>query len=159
MTSASEIRKREEAAKDFFRKGYNCAQSVALAFSDIIGLDTEQTARVTAGLGGGVGRMREVCGAVSAMAVIAGGIAPFTEPSSMEDKKKNYALVQLLAGRFREEKGAIVCRELMKLRADAPSGPEPEARTEEYYRSRPCEGNIACAARILAQYLFNDTKL
>lgn len=150
-----------------FRQGYNCSQSVALAFSDIIrqaqGLTEEQIAAVTTGFGGGFGRLREVCGTVSGMTFVAGAVCPAAAVSAaaeagagaaeaQQQKKRNYELVQSLANRFREENGSIVCRELLNLRVQS-SSPAPSERTPDFYKARPCERLVGTAARILAEKL------
>ena len=139
-------------AKEFFNKGYNCAQSVALAYADITSLDEEMVAKITASFGGGMGRLREVCGAVSGMAFVASFLSPCPTADNAEAKKANYALVQLFAEKFREQNGAIVCRTLLGL--DRPKDePTPSPRTSEYYKKRPCEELVGIAARIVGKNL------
>lgn len=140
-------------ARDYFLKGYNCCQSVVMAFADVTGMDEGTLAAVAAGFGGGMGRMREVCGTVSGMTMLAGFISPVPDQSDIEARKKNYALVQHFAGRFREQTGSIICRELLGLAAGAQSGPAPAPRTGEYYRKRPCADMVALAAEIVAECL------
>ena len=141
-------------AKEFFNKGYNCAQSVALAYADITSLDEEMVAKITASFGGGMGRLREVCGAVSGMAFVASFISPCPTADNAEAKKANYALVQLFAEKFREQNGAIVCRTLLGL--DRPKDePTPSPRTSEYYKKRPCADLVYDAALIVGEYLAN----
>ena len=145
---------RAQKAKRNFLDGYNCCQSVLLAFDDIFGADRRLLAEIASGFGGGMARMREVCGTVSAMALAAGFISPAAEPKNMAERTANYALVQELAGKFRQENGSIICRELLGL---APirqiENPEPSARTGEYYKKRPCAELVACSARIIARKL------
>lgn len=150
-----DIEERVQAARDNFRKhGYNCCQSVLLAYADVIGLDPQTAAVLTSGFGGGMGRLREVCGSVSAMFMIAGFISPAADPSAKTDRTANYALVQEVAGKFREKNGSIVCKELLgKPAALKQESPEPSDRTPEYYRKRPCEDLIACSARIIGEKL------
>ena len=143
--------KAEEARANFY-KGYNCAQSVLLAFAGECGLTESQAARIGASLGGGMGRLREVCGALSAILVLDGLLEGYETPGDASAKAAHYARVQALAAAFREEHGAILCRELLKLPAGA-SVPTPEARTPEYYRQRPCPELCASAARIFEEYL------
>ncbi len=141
-------------AKEYFNKGYNCAQSVALAYADITSLDEAMVAKITASFGGGMGRLREVCGAVSGMAFVASFISPCPTAEDAEAKKANYALVQHFAERFREQNGAIVCRQLLGL--DRPKDePTPSPRTAEYYRKRPCAEYVYDAALIVGEYLQN----
>lgn len=147
---------RSQRAADLFLSGYNCCQSVVLAFADIIPLDEKALKALTSGFGGGFGRMREVCGCVSGMTVLAGFISPADDPSQMEARTANYALVQKFAAAYRESQGSIICREILGLRAgnkNAPEGPKPSERTPQYYHSRPCAASCARAAFIVASYL------
>lgn len=147
---------RQRRAEEIFQRGYNCCQSVLLAFADIIeGVDEQTLATVGSGLGGGVARMREVCGAVSGMAIVAGFISPATNPENMAERTANYALVQRFSAEFKKERGSIVCRELLGLRAEEAKlePPKPAGRTQQYYHSRPCVVNVGLAARIVADYL------
>uniref|UniRef100_UPI0040575B32 C-GCAxxG-C-C family protein n=1 Tax=Alistipes sp. TaxID=1872444 RepID=UPI0040575B32 len=150
-----DVEERALRAKEYFRTGYNCAQSVALAFVDITNLDESTIATITASFGGGMGRLREVCGTVSGMAFLAGFIAPCPTAEDSEAKKANYALVQHFAERFREKNGAIVCRTLLGLDHHKDE-PTPSARTAEYYRKRPCAELVYDAALIIGEYLANN---
>lgn len=147
---------RSRLARAYFRDGYNCCQSVLLAFKDIIGLSEEETARLSSGFGGGMGRLREVCGAMSALTFLAGVIRPAVNPGNLSERTANYALVQKFAGAFREANGSIVCREILQLRADSKEPPAPSIRTEEWYTKRPCEKIIGNAARIAAEELLQQ---
>lgn len=137
-------------AAELFLQGYNCAQAVAVAFSDVTGLDQVLSAKLASSFGGGMGRLREVCGAVSGMLMVAGILYGYEEPEEGEVKKAHYTLVQTLAGKFREEAGSIICREILK---NPPTDPAPSPRTEEYYRQRPCARMVWTAARILDEYI------
>lgn len=141
-----------EKAKGCFLEGYNCAQSVLLAFHEELGLDKETAARLASSFGGGMGRLREVCGAVSGMFLAAGLFYGYSDPSDTAGKKAQYERVQQLAHTFTERNSSIVCRELLGLdhHADAPT---PLARTAEYYKKRPCADLVADAAEILAQMI------
>ena len=139
-------------ARDFFTAGYNCAQAVALAYADIIDLDTQEIARLTASFGGGISRLREVCGAVSGMAFVAGALIPANNPQDIVAKRNNYALMQSFAEAFRQENGSIICRELLGL-TQTKDEPTPSERTAEYYRKRPCVEYVATAARIVGEYI------
>ena len=141
---------RSEQAREYFTSGYNCAQSVFLAYQDITGIDEVLAATISAPFGGGMGRLREVCGAVSGMTMVAGFIAPNSQPNDNENKKNCYATVQALAEEFRAENGSIVCRELLGL-ALQKDDPTPSPRTGEYYKRRPCAEYVAIAARILGE--------
>lgn len=142
--------KHEEQGMELFLEGYNCAQAVAMAYCDLTGLDREQTARMTSSFGGGMGRLREVCGAVSGMFFVAGILYGYASPNDDEAKKAHYARIQSLAAQFREEAGSIICREILK---SPPTDPAPSPRTAEYYRQRPCARMVALACRILDQYI------
>ena len=142
---------REERARENFLKGYNCAQAVLLAYADKVGMDEETLAKLAAPFGGGMGRLREVCGAVSGMLMVDGFLRGYSDPAAKEEKTETYARVQSLAARFREECGSIVCRELIKEKND--TAPTPSERTAEYYKKRPCAELVALAARILDEEL------
>jgi len=147
------IEERSKIAREYFDKGYNCCQAVVLAFSDITGFDEKTAATVASGFGGGMGRMREVCGAVSGMTIVAGFIAPATDTSDKNAKSANYALVQKFASEFRDLNGSIICRELLGLSPMASLSPVPSDRTPEYYKKRPCEEIVGLAAAIVARHL------
>jgi C_GCAxxG_C_C family probable redox protein len=150
-----DVQERVERACGYFKSGYNCAQAVVMAFDDVMEQSPEMLARLTAPFGGGMGRMREVCGTVSGMAFLAGAISPAVDPSNLEERKANYALVQHFADAFRQENGDIVCRRLLGLEpmVERAETAMPSARTEEYYKKRPCVEYVGCAARIVAEYL------
>lgn len=143
---------RSESAKANFLRGYNCAQSVFLAFSDLVPTDEKTALKIAAPFGGGVGRMREICGTVSAMMMVCGLVFYDAEHVTLEEKSALYAREQELARRFREKNGSIVCRELLR-GVTQDSSPNADARTAEYYKKRPCADLCACAARILEEYL------
>lgn len=155
----TDVNERVRHAQEFFMQGYNCTSSVVLAFEDILNVDRDTLERLSIGLGGGVGRLREVCGTVNAMAVVAGTLASIDGKTHQQQKKDTYAIVQELAGVFREENGSIICRELMGLRAGEKQDPMPQERTAEYYKSRPCLKLVACSARIIAEYVKKNSQL
>ena len=139
-------------AKELFNQGFNCAQAVALAYADITALDERTVATITASFGGGMGRLREVCGAVSGMSFLASFISPCPTAENAEAKKANYALVQKFAEEFRQQNGNIVCRSLLGL--DRPKDePTPSPRTTEYYEKRPCAEYVYDAALIVGKHL------
>jgi len=148
---------RQQSATNYFLQGFNCCQSVLLAFSDILKVDQETLKTIASGFGGGMGRLREVCGAFSGMVMMAGFISPAADPSVKEDRTKNYALVQQFAEKFKElNGGSIVCRELLGLAKNAAKeSPVPSERTADYYKKRPCPIIIGNAAKIIAEYLAN----
>ena len=139
-----------ERAVELFVEGYNCAQAVAAAFGDLTGLDEKTAARMASCFGGGMGRMREVCGAVSGMLMVAGVLYGYDDPKTTKEKRELYAQVQAMAGQFREELGSIVCRDLLK---NPPSDPNPTPRTEQFYKDRPCARMVATAARIMDEFI------
>lgn len=137
-------------AAELFLNGYNCAQAITVAFCDVTGLDEDFSARMASSFGGGMGRMREVCGAVSGMLMVVGLVYGYDSCDDDAAKKAHYTLVQELAGQFREQVGSIVCREILK---NPPSDPDPSPRTAEYYAKRPCARMVVTAAEILDRYL------
>ncbi len=143
----------KEKAGELFLKGYNCSQSVFTAFAYRFGIDEETALKLTAGLGGGVGRLREVCGAVSGAAMVIGSICSATEGDDEKSKKRNYELVREFADRFTAIHGSVVCRELLKLGVKAEASATPEGRTAEYYKKRPCLKIVEDAAEILMQII------
>ena len=140
---------REKAAQ-LFLQGYNCAQAMMVAYCDETGLTPEFAARMASSFGGGMGRMREVCGAVSGMLMVAGLLYGYEIPGDDVSKKAHYHLVQHLAGKFRESAGSIVCREILK---NPPSDPNPTPRTAEFYAQRPCARMLVLAAEVLDEYM------
>ena len=137
-------------AGELFLKGYNCAQAVAMAFCDVTGLDEAFTAKMASSFGGGMGRMREVCGAVSGMLMVAGLLYGYDSQDDDQVKMEHYALVQQLAEKFRAQVGSIVCRDILK---NPPSDPNPTPRTAEYYAQRPCARMVMLATEILEAYI------
>ena len=133
-------------SKEMFCKGYNCAQAVVTAFHGELGMTESEAARLSSSFGGGMGRMRETCGAVSGMLLVAGLLWGYDIPGDDDAKAAHYRLVQKLAGKFRERTGSLVCRELL---GSPPSDPNPTPRTADFYKTRPCAGFVALAAEIL----------
>lgn len=150
-------------AEKLFLEGYNCCQSVLLAFADLLeqeGLDKRQIASLSSGFGGGMARLREVCGCFSALTFVSGFISPAIRPKMMEERTANYALVQDFAARFKEANGgSIICRELLGIAAARQENPRPSERTEEYYKKRPCGKTIRNTAIILANYLIENQSI
>lgn len=138
-------------AEELFLEGYNCTQAVVLAFSDKTGLDKQTAAKLASSFGGGFARLREVCGAVSGMCMVAGLLYGYDDISDKSLKTNHYKLIQELAGRFSDEAGSIVCREL--LGKNGKDNPIPEDRTKEYYKTRPCARMVGLAARIMEEYI------
>ena len=148
-----EIEKRVEKAKELFHQGFNCSQSVFAACADIYGIEDEALAlRLSASFGGGIGRMRQTCGAACGMFLLAGLQNGSAIPGDAEGKKNNYTLVQDLAAKFKNENGSLICAELLGI-APKPQTPTPEARTEAYYQKRPCVEMVASAVRMYLESL------
>ena len=152
------MKSRTEQAVALFKEGFNCSPSVFAAYADLFGMDKETALRVSASFGGGIGRMREVCGAANGMFLVAGMLTGATEGRDQVAKKNNYEVVQRLAAEFKKENGGTyICRELLGLNTDgtkiALGDTTPEARTEEYYKKRPCLKTIEGAAAIVERML------
>lgn len=139
-------------AMQLFLDGYNCSQSVILAFQDLHGLDERTAAKVSSSFGGGMGRLREVCGSVSGMFMVAGLLYGYDDPKAKEEKAEHYKRIQELAARFQEFNHSIVCRELLGLEKGKDSY-VPSERTEEYYRKRPCKELIGLSAALMEEYI------
>ena len=140
-----------EYAAQLFCEGYNCAQAVAVAFCDMTGLTPSQAAKTASPFGGGFGRQREVCGAVSGMCMVFGHLYGYEVPNA-GNQLDVYADVQALCAQFREVAGSIVCRDILK---NPPSDPAPTPRTAEYYAQRPCARMVLLACDILEEYIAN----
>lgn len=148
---------RPDNAKQLFESGCNCCQAVFCAFLDETNLSKEDALRLSAGFGGGFGRLREVCGAVSGMTMVLSNKFASADPNNKEEKAALYSIIQKAAGEFREENGSIICRELLNLEEKS-SVPVPEERTKEYYKKRPCSELVRCAAEIAEKYLNSNEK-
>lgn len=135
-----------------FEEGYNCAQSVFLAFADLHGMDEKMAAALSSSFGGGMGRLREVCGAVSGMFMTIGLLYGYDDPKATTEKSDLYARVQALAADFEKENDSIVCRDLLGLTVKK-EAPTPQARTTEYYQKRPCKELVGDAAELLERYI------
>lgn len=146
---------RVEKAKELFKSGYNCSQAVFMTYADLFGMDADTAAKVSAGLGGGVGRLREVCGAVTGMSLLAGLKYGATDGKDSGAKQQTYEVVRELVDEFKKTNKSIVCRELLGL-AQAEKSAEPEKRNEEYYKKRPCVEIVADAARAVEAVLFAE---
>ena len=150
-----EIQQRVDKATALFKQGFNCSQAVFAACADIYGIVDEALAlRLAASFGGGIGRMRETCGAACGMFMLAGLENGSATPGDAEGKKQNYALVQKLASKFKDENGSLICSELLGI-APKPQEPTPETRTDAYYQKRPCVEMVASAVRIYLENLEN----
>lgn len=150
---------RIEKAVALFKEGYNCSQSVVAAYADLYGFTPEQALRMAASFGGGIGRMREICGAACGMFLLAGLERSALSGADRESKAANYALVQELAAKFKEATGTIHCAELLGLSKKEPVVATPEARTAQYYAKRPCAKMVEIAATIWGDFLEKEGKL
>ena len=139
-----------EKAAELFVQGYNCAQAVAVAFCDVTGLEPDFTAKISSGFGGGMGRLREVCGAVSGMFMVLSHLYGYDDPNADAEKKQLYARVQALGNKFRDINGSIICRELLD---NPPTDPNPSPRTARYYAQRPCVRMVMTAADLLDEFI------
>lgn len=149
-----DIEARSRAGRENFLKGYNCAQSVIAAFADVYpAADIDTLLRLAASFGGGMGRLRMTCGAVSGMFMLAGLENGSATPGKLDARARNYALVQELGAKFSEENDSMICATLLGLRTGTVEPPRPSERTAEYYRQRPCPRLIESACRIYAQHL------
>lgn len=142
-----------ELAKKLFEDGYNCAQAVLLAFCEDFGMDKETAMMISAPFGGGMGRLREVCGTVSGMNMVLGLAKKGYQKGDNASKAQLYKDVQTLAEKFREDNGSIICRELLNLRIEGKDNHVPELRTEKYYKARPCSELCRYAADLLEEHL------
>jgi C_GCAxxG_C_C family probable redox protein len=146
------MEKKSECAVRLFKEGYNCSQAVIGAFCEELGMDLNVALKLSSSFGGGMGRLREVCGAVSSMFMIAGLKYGYTDPKDRQAKQKHYELIQMLSQRFKEKNDSIICRELLGLNIKH-DRPEPEERTREYYKKRPCSELVRLAAEIMEEVL------
>ncbi len=151
----AELEARVQRAVDNFMQGYGCCQAVVAAFADLYGLDDVMAKRIAAGFGGGVGRLRMMCGAVSGMVILAGLDCGQTEGADRTGKSACYKVVQQLLAAFKEQNGSVICADLLGLNGKEKTHPSyvASARTAEYYKTRPCAAKVECAARIFAAYL------
>lgn len=145
-------------AMEYFKKGYNCAQSVVAAFCDKLNIDFDTAIKLSSSFGGGMGRLREVCGAVSGMFIVAGLLYGYDNPIDKNAKTAHYKLIQELAAEFKKANGSIVCRDLLGLNKGADS-PVPDDRTKEYYLKRPCVQLVGMATEIIENYINKTEEL
>jgi len=152
MLKNKEIESRVSSATTFFEQGYNCSQAVFMAYSDMYGIEPEMAAKLATSFGGGMGRLREVCGAVSGMFLVLGLQYPFTDTKDKGAKNTNYKAVQRTANEFKSVMGSYICADLLKLKHE-PQNPESSERNEAYYKSRPCTRCVKVAAEIIGNEL------
>jgi C_GCAxxG_C_C family probable redox protein len=147
---------RKQKAVDNFKAGYNCAQSVFMAYSDVYKLDANLAKTLSSSFGGGIGRLREMCGACSGMFMLVGMQIPVLDPNCKDCKTDNYKAVQTLANRFKDINGSYICADLLKIKREAQQ-PNPDDRNAEYYAKRPCAKLVADAAFVFGEWL-NENK-
>ena len=142
-----------DKAVNYFKSGYNCAQAVTAAFAEEYGFTEEQALRMSASFGGGIGRMRSTCGAACGMFILAGLETATIDGGDQQGKGNNYAVVQALAEEFKKRNGSLICAELLGLSNENNVQSQPEARTNEYYKKRPCVMMVESATQIFADFL------
>lgn len=143
---------RGDKAYELFLSGYNCTQAVVGAFADVISMDFDTAVRFSSGFGGGMGRLREVCGTFSGAVIVVNALYGYSDPKNVQAKAELYSRIQELAAQFRRDNGSIICKELLGL--SRPEGsPIPEARTDEYYKKRPCSELCRYSANMLEEYI------
>ena len=145
------MKTKADLAKQYFEEGYNCAQSVVLAFIDEINIGREEALTLASSFGGGMGRLREVCGAFSGACIIAGIKFGYSDPAATDEKSEHYKLIQQMAAEFEKKNGSIICRVLL---GEDKNGHTPEKRTDEYYKKRPCAELVYDAAEILEKLIY-----
>lgn len=158
LEEENSLEDRIQKAVEHFMSGYNCSQSVVAAFADMYGFTSEQALRMSASFGGGIGRMRETCGAACGMFLLAGLETGATEAADRQGKAANYAVVQELAAEFKKRNGSMICRELLGLKKSVAVSTQPEERNSQYYAKRPCARMVEEAAKIWVDYLKNHPK-
>jgi C_GCAxxG_C_C family probable redox protein len=151
-TTLKQEKTHSEKAMDLFKQGYNCSQAVFLAFQDEYSIDFNTALKLSSSFGGGMGRLREVCGAVSGMFMVAWILYGYTDPKAQSEKSEHYKRIQNLAAKFEEQNHSIICRVLLGLE-EGRDNPVPELRTAEYYKKRPCVELVGMAADIMEQYI------
>lgn len=155
MDKRIEDSKYAKKAMELFKEGYNCSQAVFLAFEDKYKLDRSTALKISSSFGGGMGRLREVCGSVTGMFMVAGMLYGYDSPKDNDIKMKLYSNIQNIADEFKQTNGSIVCRELLGgLAGD--KGSVPDKRTEEYYKKRPCVELVGVAAAIMEEFMKNN---
>ena len=142
-----------DKARELFNDGYNCSQAVLGTFAEDAGLDVKTALRLSAPFGGGMGRMREVCGTISGATFVLSMLYGYSDPKDFANKKSIYCDVQSVANKFKEANGSIICRELLGLDKAAKTPPTPEKRTQQYYKKRPCADLCSDCAGFLEEYI------
>lgn len=146
---------RREKAQKLFLSGYNCSQAVAIAFSDLVGIDEQTMCRLSSTFGGGFGRLREICGAVSGAGIILGLLYYDNNPNNKKAKAEHYKRVQEFAKAFKEINGSYICGELLDGKINVNKDPNPDERNAEYFKIRPCVKMVDDAVKLLNEYIEN----
>ena len=154
-----DVEARVAQANTLFKSGYNCAQSVVAAYADLYGFTKEQALLMSASFGGGIGRMRETCGAACGMFILAGLETGTTDSKNVQGKGYNYKVVQQLAAEFVKRNGYLRCGDLLGIPSEAPQSSSPAPRTDEYYKKRPCVQIVEEAARMFGEFLSRQVRL
>lgn len=144
---------RRKKAQELFLAGYNCSQAVSLAFCDLVGIDEKTMLRLSSSFGGGFGRLREICGAVSGAGIIMGLLYYDSNPENKKAKAEHYARIQELAKQFKEINGSYICRDLLQAKIKVTTDPTPDERTPEYFKTRPCAKMVDDAVMLLQKYI------
>lgn len=147
---------RADKAVELFKSGCNCSQAVLCAYSDLFGIDNDTAMKVSEAFGGGMGRLRMTCGAVSGMFMLVGLKYSKGVPKDLQTRKLVYGKVQELAGKFKEKHGSVICAELLGVNKPADNGAAPTERTAEFYKKRPCISCIYDCAKLVEEYLVNE---
>lgn len=152
------MKNKGDIAKEYFLEGYNCSQAVLLAFAEDYGLNKSTALMLSSSFGGGMGRLREVCGTVSGMFMVLGLEYGYDDPKNIEAKKELYKKIQTLASDFKQDNGSIICRELLGLSQKGASNPIPDQRNDQYYKKRPCKELVEYAANLVDDFIKNNKK-
>jgi len=157
MENAVNQKSRKEQAAEYFLSGYNCSQSVIAAYCDLFDTDRETALKFTEGFGGGMGRLRSVCGTVTAMFMLSGLKFSKAKPKDLETRTITYAKVRELAGKFAEKNGSYICGELLK-GIPLSDGSVPTERNADFYKKRPCLGCIKDSCDLIEKYLLDNNE-
>jgi C_GCAxxG_C_C family probable redox protein len=144
-----------DIAKKLFEEGYNCSQAVFGAFAEDLGIDFNFAVKLASGFGGGMGRLREVCGTVTGMFMVLSMKYGYDDPKANAEKKQIYKDIQSITEKFKEENGSIICRDLLGLTINGADSPIPEKRTEKYYKKRPCSELCKYAGDLVEEFIKN----
>ena len=145
-------------AVGLFKSGYNCSQAVFGAYAEVLGLSLDTAMKISSSFGGGMGRLREVCGTLTGSFMVLGMLEGEYEPKDNKSKAEHYKNIQELAEKFRKQNGSIICRELLGLSQKGADNPVPEPRTDTYYKKRPCVELVELAAKNINERYFSENE-